>query len=465
MHGAIATAAARRSDVGRWRRVAAGGYVNGHRETLRTIRMRPGDFEMSEHDTAAPEPVPVPAAAPASTGGTCENCGSALLGEYCYACGQPVKGLVRHFSTIAGDFADTVLNWDARLPRTLWPLFVKPGWLTREYFAGRRVRYVSPVRLFVTLAIVTFFVAQLMLSFGDNTFHFSDDDKPGVNDTSFSRVDTVEEVVRQRDEALAELAKARKENDGVPGVNAGLGIAEKQVRNSADARIAVLKRKAVDGKPSSQSPSKEAASVPDSKPPPEKASRDDDDDDNLSFNGTPWDPKTNPLTVPWWPDFANQWLNAQVGRGKKNIKRMKDDPELFKDAFLSAVPSTLFVLLPVFALMLKVLYVFKRRLYMEHLLVALHSHAFLCLALLLMFGTVALQDWLAPKGGALHTLFNLLEAALWTWMPLYLLVMQKRVYDQGWIMTLLKYSVLGFCYFFLLVLGMVFTVMFSVVYA
>lgn len=417
---------------------------------------------MGEHDTTP--------TAPLSTGGNCENCGSALLGEYCYACGQPVKGLVRHFTTIIGDFADTVLNWDARLPRTLWPLFVKPGWLTREYFAGRRVRYVSPVRLFVTLAIVTFFFAQLMLSFGDNTFRFSDDGSPGVNDTSFSQVDTVEEVIRQRDGALAELAKAREDNDSVPGLNAGLGIAEKQVRNSADARIKVLQRKAA-GKPASQSPSKDTASTPasppDSKPETASPGRNDDDDgnDNISFNGTPWDPRTNPLTVPWWPDFANHWLNEQVGRAKKNIKRMQDDPELFKDAFLSAVPSTLFVLLPVFALMLKVLYVFKRRLYMEHLLVALHSHAFLCLALLLMFATFALQGWLAPKPGALHGLFTWIEAALWTWMPLYLLLMQKRVYGQGWIMTLLKYSVLGFCYVMLLSFGAVFTVLFSVVYA
>jgi hypothetical protein len=43
--------------------------------------------------------------------------------------------------------------------------------------------------------------------------------------------------------------------------------------------------------------------------------------------------------------------------------------------------------------------------------------------------------------------------------------MQKRVYGQGWIWTLVKYSILGFCYFFLLTFGAVFTVMFSLVYA
>src|SRR5690606_6928156 len=86
----------------------------------------------------------------------CEHCGVPLLREHCYACGQPVKGLVRHFSSLVGDFLDSVFDWDGRLPLTLWPLFARPGYLTAEYLAGRRVRYVSPVRLFFFLAIVTF---------------------------------------------------------------------------------------------------------------------------------------------------------------------------------------------------------------------------------------------------------------------------------------------------------------------
>ena len=70
----------------------------------------------------------------------CENCGAQLLGEHCYSCGQSTRGLVRHFSSIMGDFFDTVLNIDSRVLRTVGPLFLKPGFLTLEYFAGRRVR-------------------------------------------------------------------------------------------------------------------------------------------------------------------------------------------------------------------------------------------------------------------------------------------------------------------------------------
>jgi len=50
-------------------------------------------------------------------------------------------------------------------------------------------------------------------------------------------------------------------------------------------------------------------------------------------------------------------------------------------------------------------------------------------------------------------------------MPLYLLLMQKRVYAQGWPMTLLKYCVLGFCYVILLSIGVALTVLGSLVWA
>ena len=370
----------------------------------------------------------------------CQNCGAPLLGEHCYACGQPVKGLVRHFSSILGDFFDTVFNIDSRVFRTLWPLFAKPAYLSNEYFAGRRVRYVSPVRLFFFLSIITFFVAQFAVDFGDNQLQFNG------RDDDMARATTVAEVERVRDAALKELDQARDDIPAhVPGARAGVDAGATAVRNRAAKRIAELQRATAQGVP-----------VP-------PAKNDDEVDLNL-FSDQPWDAKTNPIDFKALPDFANDWLNEQAQHTKDNIKRYQENPNQFKDAVLSAVPSTLFLLLPVFALMLKLAYAFKRRLYMEHLIVALHSHAFLCLALLLQFALAALERGLAPTPGALRSGFNLLQAALWTWMPLYLLLMQKRVYGQGWPMTLLKYFVLGICYVTLLSIGAAFTMLASLVW-
>ncbi|TYT25993.1 DUF3667 domain-containing protein [Luteimonas viscosa] len=403
-------------------------------------------------DLPAPSPPPLPAGdAPR---GDCANCGTPLLGEHCYACGQPVKGLVRHFSSLVGDVLDSVFEWDSRTPRTLWPLFARPGYLSLEYFAGRRIRYVSPFRLFFFIAIVTFFIGRLVVSFGDqNPVQLG-------GDSGIETARDIAEVEQARDRALAELADERAELapqieaaeghaspprvgtiTGLRTADAALQAAETAIRAQADERIAAFREAEQTGGP----------------PPVPRLNR-------LSFNSRDWDPVSNPVKVDWLPGFANDWLNRQVGRAEKNVQRLQEDPDLLKDSLLGAVPSTLFVLLPLFALMLKFAYVFKRRLYMEHLIVALHSHAFVCLALLLVFMAMAMERWLAPHGGGLGVAFRLVEAALWTWMPIYLLLMQKRVYRQGWIMTLVKYSVIGLLYSILLSLGAAFTTVASVVW-
>ena len=353
----------------------------------------------------------------------CRNCGTPLLGPHCYACGQPVKGLVRPLGSLFGDLLDSVFNIDTRVLRTLPPLFAKPGFLTNEYFAGRQVRYVTPVRLFFFLAILTFFVAQLTIDGPDINFG-------AAGDGEIKSATTVAEVEQRRDAALEGFAKGKKKMVGTPAAAGipGMEAAEQAVREEAASRIQQLQDAQTKGLP-----------------PPEPKSAGIDFD----VNGKPWDAKKNPIDT-WLPDFADRWLNGKVEHANGNVERFKRDPALYKDAALGAVPTTLFVLVPIFALMLKLAYLFKRRLYMEHLVVALHSHAFLCLDLLLVLLVRALEGWLAPNGGALATLFGWVEGLLIAWMPIYLLVMQKRVYAQGWPMTALKYFVLGTCYSVLL---------------
>mgnify|MGYP003641063129 CR=1 FL=1 len=395
----------------------------------------------------------------------CANCGIVLLGEHCYACGQPTKGLVRHFSSIIGDFMDSVFELDSRILRTLGPLLFKPGYLSLEYFEGRRVRYVSPVRLFVFLSLFAFFAAQL-------AFDISDDSGPKVagtteaaagdaNGTSGEQdakgaeairaATTVAEVERVRDEILAELAKGRagieEGGEQLPGVAFGVGIgldvAEQAVRNEADRRIGDIQRAEAAGEP-----------VP--------VSEEAGEDLSINFGNGPWHPENNPVKVDWLGEAGNAKLNEWAGRMNDNAERVKGDPNLLKDAFLATVPTALFVLLPLFALMLKVMYVFKKRLYMEHLIVALHSHSFLCGSLLMVVILDALSTWTADWAWLSRPL-GWLEIALVCWMPIYLLLMQKRVYRQGWIMTLFKYCVLGSCYLVLISFGASFALLASLV--
>lgn len=372
----------------------------------------------------------------------CQNCGELLLGEHCYSCGQPTQGLVRHFSSIFGDFFDSVFGLDSRILRTIGPLLFQPGYLSKEYFAGRRVRYVSPVRLFVFLSLFAFFAAQLSFNIG-----VDDEGQDAVvieDDSDTARLvsaDTVPEVEAIRDKALAELALARKETEEVPGVGIGLDVASREISADAQRRIDAIRESERTGEPLAE---------------------DSGDDGDFNFNGTPWDPESNPVEVDWLPESANGRINGTLGDAKENITRIQRDPNLLKDAFLSTVPTTLFVLLPLFALMLKLAYLFKRRLYMEHLIVALHSHSFLCAGMLLALLLDALAGWTVGLAWLSRPL-GWMEVALVVWMPIYLLLMQKRVYRQGWPMTLLKFGILGTGYLVLVTLGATVSLMVSVV--
>ena len=93
---------------------------------------------------------------------SCDNCGTALAGPYCSHCGQRDRHPTRvPLTRLAGEWLGDLFTFDSRVLRTLWPLLRRPGFLTQEYLAGRRVRYVSPLRLFVFLSLIMFLVMGL----------------------------------------------------------------------------------------------------------------------------------------------------------------------------------------------------------------------------------------------------------------------------------------------------------------
>lgn len=363
----------------------------------------------------------------------CGNCGTTMLGDHCYQCGQPVKGLVRQFSSIIGDFLDSVFDFDSRTLRTLGPLFYRPGHLSQEYFTGRRVRYVSPVRLFVFLCIIAFFVLSQWLS--------PDlDSAVTLNSDAFQDTATVAEVEAKRDRILQDLEKSKVDLSDAPGASASVNAAMAALQADANRRIAELEPSSAPAEPE----------VRESEP------------IRLSFGAEEWDLESNPVVIDWLPDAGNAWLNGVIGQAKGNAARVREEPRLLLETFLRTLPQTFFVLLPVFALLLKLTYLFKRRLYMEHLIVALHSHAFLCLSLLLIVLIDTIRGWVGA--GIVGSALTGAERAVFLWMPIYLLIAQKRIYQQGWIMTIIKFSLLGLAYSLLLSVAAVVNLGFSLVW-
>jgi len=335
----------------------------------------------------------------------CMNCGTGLMGPFCYYCGQPDKNFMRFFPVLLRELLEDFLDFDSRFMRTIKPLLFKPGKLTRDYLDGKRFRYVPPLRLYIFSSIAFFFLAAIMA--GNSITISSDDEGDESVETSILIGDTDKE----------ELHEALK----------GL---DPELANEIESGIL------------------EAV---------EDAENDEDDDNSISFNGEPWDRETNPLIIPLVPDWVNNWVNDEIAQSPQKGEAIEANPDLIKDKVFELLPAMMFVLLPLVALLLKFWYLFAKKYYVEHLIFALHNHSFLFVVLLIMMLANSFAGWQEPsEEGSLTTAVNVINVVIWTWIPIYLFISLKRVYQQGWGLTILKYSCIGFSYLALLTLATTF---------
>lgn len=101
-------------------------------------------------------------AAPTAVRASCANCGAPLAGRYCSACGQRHHDApAHHFGHFVGEAFEDLTHADSRLWQTLIALLFRPGFLTREFLDGRRVRYLPPVRLYLVLSVLFFLIAAM----------------------------------------------------------------------------------------------------------------------------------------------------------------------------------------------------------------------------------------------------------------------------------------------------------------
>ncbi len=400
----------------------------------------------------------------------CPNCGAPAHGPYCYACGQSEKGMIRHLSEVMSEFADIVFNVDSRIFRSLWDLYLRPGYLTTEYLVGRRARYVTPFRLFFFLSILAFFSIQMAVP--------NIDPKelgivPGISDAK-----TAEEVKAAVNEQITWAKKSSQALSGRSGEQQNWEDKEREIRALGAEQLKVLKREldaAIsagsapnqdaligDTKPLGPVPVDEALTLaqPDAKAPLARAEKSTDPTNESKNTGLKinlfdrkWS-KQDPLHFDWLTAGMNDKLTDIVVHMQENADSITKNPARLLAGFISVLPQTLFLVMPIFAVLLMFFYLFKRRLYMEHLLVALHSHAFIFLSILVIVALRLLADlagtriWLAQPLGWLSVM-------AWIWMFTYLLLMQKRVYRQGWIMTCVKFGMIGISYTFVLSIALV----------
>ena len=358
--------------------------------------------------------------------GACENCDTSLQGHYCHTCGQSAHNPLKHVGHAIEEVFESFWHLDGRIFRTLRDLLV-PGRVALNYLRGKRVGYVQPLRLFVILTLFTFFVGKLTLHADDFGGHVK-------GTTLFDTAQTADEVEARRDAELTRLGQ--QFNDGATGGPA-LGIGIGAINAAAEQRLAELAKTAPQG--AAGNAVQRATAV---------AGRTAQGRGGSFFNhqvgGKPWDPETNPIVIDSWPGFANKWLNHRLDNANANVARMGGKTDLYVQAVLTALPGALFFLMPVFALVLRVAYAGRRIGYLEHLVVALYSHAWLMLVLLATFLVAGLGNALA--GPVVNATTDVVYVLLWLSVPVYLLWMQQRVYGGNVVLTLLRYLFIGGIY-------------------
>ena len=158
-------------------------------------------------------------------------------------------------------------------------------------------------------------------------------------------------------------------------------------------------------------------------------------------------------------DSSIQYLNDQVELIKKNVDKVARDPQKLVDSLYDILPQTMFVLLPFFALLLKLVYAFKKRFYVEHLIYALHTHSFMFTSGIVLIGLDKLES---INAGIVASSLSFVSLIIGFWIPIYLFLSLKKVYEQGWFMTTVKSFFIATSYSVMILAVFLLTMLYSV---
>jgi hypothetical protein len=329
----------------------------------------------------------------------CENCGAQLHGHWCAQCGQAAIDYRRSFRHVIADLLDEFLNWDSKFFATIGLLVIRPWKLTNQFLAGHRVRYVHPLRLYLLASILFFFAAN----YWAKSIHL----EPG----------------KLTSENRAEIEAALEKQNLTPEQRAKVERALNMANMSPEvAAIMAAKRK--DTTP-------EEPATPQATPTSKETATPLVDSTPAFFQSG------NPSTP------FEKWIET---RAKEKIGEHGTNLQLFAKTLISNLPYMMLCCIPLFALVLKILYIRRKVFYIDHLIYALHIHSFAYLAtILIILATIGLSS--AASGASAGWII----ALLWITFAAQILLSIRRVYQQGWFISIFKFLFGGFVYLIVLV--------------
>lgn len=309
--------------------------------------------------------------------GKCQNCGYEFRGHFCPDCGQEVAEFNRPFGFVIYDFMGNFFSFDTRFFKTFKYLLFFPGFLTKEFFKGRRTSYSPPFRIFVFLSFVLFLLLSFITDKGLKTeldlnlpdsLKISEDIIPITNEQRLQ----IEKYAGTSLQDSTVKIETENLNIDLGGIFFGKGSIRARLNQLADT-LEIARVQATD---------------------PEEKQR----------------------------------IQEYIA--------MCRAPEIVISTLLKYLSWASFLLLPIFALVLKLFYVRRKQLYIRHLIFSIHLHSFLFMILIpvtffrLIFNSV-------PE------FINLILIGSF---PIYFLFALHSFYGQNWMKTFLKFIGMGVVY-------------------
>ncbi|PWV53320.1 DUF3667 domain-containing protein [Chitinophaga sp. S165] len=303
----------------------------------------------------------------------CLNCGTIVQERYCSHCGQENTEVKESFNHLVRHFFEDVTHYDSKFFTTIKDLIFKPGFLTKEYLSGRRASYLHPIRLYVFTSFLYFLAA----------FAFSHNSEKG-EEAIRERIVYVakKEVADSLNQMLAQTTSGNKA-DSIRRDVLGNAMSRLKLDSLRAAEIDVQLIGNIDYKMLKAYDSTQHA-LPESQR-----------DKGLK---------------PW---LYSRWLATIEHHGEAVINLLVEKTQ-------HAVPKLMFLLLPLFALFLKLFYDRKKYYYADHAIFSLHFHS----AVFLLFLVFNLINKVLPSLEVFNTILELVLVII------FLVVALKNTYQQ-----------------------------------
>lgn len=320
---------------------------------------------------------------------TCLNCNYVVENRFCPNCGQENTDTRKTFHHLFIHFFEDLTHYENAFWKTIKNLILKPASLTKEYLSGRRLSYLAPVRLYIFISFITFFIIAIFPTNEDDLVNMDQNTTVQKTDKNGKKFDSLvsKKRIKLSEYLTAEEGTQKKEHLTNAQQNEGfLNLGYKNVKEL----------------------------------------------DSIQKYGLAGD-KLNSFEY----SITKKSLLIKEKYSKSEMM------EKFLEEAQHNIPKALFIYMPLFALVLWLFHGKKRWFYFDHGIFTLHYFSFLLLWILLIFFFKKIMDCFV--GNPITNFITTLgEGAAYIWMFYYFFPAHHRFYGETRTISFFK-SIAMFC--------------------